>query len=76
MTNVNARNGSLKICKLSHRDGIMPFKDRKLGPEFSTQRIVDESYLNKYEIIDIEAEKRCVVHQYGPHSSEWRQQLK
>ena len=76
MTSVSAKNGSIKICKMSHREGITPFKKSKLSPDFSTQRIIEENYLKKYEIIDIEAEKRDVVfidmdliHRSGDNSS-------
>ena len=71
MTPVDSKIGSLKICKYSHKAGSLPTIVGKLSPDVSTQRIIEDKYLNEYEIFDIEAERGDVlfVHMYLIHRS-------
>ena len=42
MTDVSSKDCTLKNCKMSHKNRIIPFKEWKLGSDFSTLRIIEE----------------------------------
>ena len=71
MTHVDSKIGSLKICKYSHKAGPLPTIVSKPSPDVSMQRIIEDKYLNEYEIFDIEAERGDVLfgHMYLIHRS-------